>query len=312
MKRRTGAGGKSVKTRRRQAVALKRRNAPKAMPRRIPSAAGQETQLARLTRELQEASEQQAATSEALRAISSFSGKLEPVLASMLEKAVRICDAKFGNIYGWDGEAFHLLATHNTPPAFAEARKRLPIRPINPKGLYARMVATKSTVHFTDAATQERRSVERGLPDYEVAITLGSIRTALAVPLLKNDELIGAFALLRQKVRPFSDRQIALVTNFAAEAVIAIENARLIDELCQRTTDLTEALAPRVQGMESCASLTRIERARKDEGRRAISARRVCGRGRRRGLCRWRCAAAGAERRRAARARLCGSPPAEL
>ena len=242
MKRRSGVGGQRVKTRGRKTVTLKPLRGLKVAVSRRPSVGGKDKKIAALTRELSEALEQQTATSEVLRAISSSSGDFEPVLANMLERAVRICDAKFGNIYGWDGEAFNLLATHNTPPAFAEARKRLPIRPSNPKGLYARMVATKSTVHFADAAAEEQRSVERGLPDYEAAIELGSIRTALAVPLLKNDELIGAFGLVRQEVRPFSDRQIALVTNFAAEAVIAIENTRLLNELRQRTDDLTESL----------------------------------------------------------------------
>jgi hypothetical protein len=179
MKRRSGVGGQRVKTRRRKRVTLKPLRGLKVAVSRRSSVGGKDKKIAALTRELSEALEQQTATSEVLRAISSSSGDLEPVLANMLERAVRICDAKFGNIYGWDGEAFHLLATHNTPPAFAEARKRLPIRPVNPKGLYARMVATKSTVHFADAAAEEQRSVERGLPDYEAAIELGSISRGL-------------------------------------------------------------------------------------------------------------------------------------
>ena len=190
------------------------------------------------TRELTESLEQQTATSKVLQVISSSPGDLEPVFAAMLQNAVRICDAKFGNIYRWDGEAFRLLATCNTTPAFAEARKRLPIRPTNPNGIYARMLAAKATIHFHDAASQEQRSLEKDHPNYEVAIQLGHMRTALAIPMLKDNEVIGAFGLSRQEVRPFTDKQIELVTNFAAQAVIAIENARLLTALRERTDEL--------------------------------------------------------------------------
>jgi hypothetical protein len=110
-----------VKTRRRKAATLKRRNGPKAVRRRSSTAAGLEAKVARLTRELNEAVEQQTATAEILRVISSSPGDLESVFEAMLENAVRLCDAKFGNIYRWDGELMHLLAAHNTPPALAEA-----------------------------------------------------------------------------------------------------------------------------------------------------------------------------------------------
>ena len=201
------------------------------------------TDLTERTADLTEALEQQTATSEVLQVISSSPGDLEPVFASMLENAVRICDAKFGNIYRWDGEALHIVATHNTPPAFAEDRRGSPYRhdPKSPIGPIGHMVATKTLVHIRDVAAEETYINQRD-PVAVKAVALGGIRTLLGVPLLNKDEMIGAFFLSRQEVRPFTEKQIGLVKNFAAQAVVAIENARLLNELRQRTSDLTEAL----------------------------------------------------------------------
>jgi hypothetical protein len=129
MLRRSRAGGKAIKGRRRKAPDPKHRSARKAVARSNSSPAGEETEVARLGRELREALEEQTATSEVLRVISSSPGDLQAVFATMLDNATRICDAKFGNIYRWDGDALHLVATHNTPPAFAEHRQPLPNRP---------------------------------------------------------------------------------------------------------------------------------------------------------------------------------------
>jgi len=213
-------------------------------------------ELRQRTADLTEALEQQTATSEVLQVISSSPGDLQPVFASMLENAVRICDATFGNIYRWDGEALHLLAAENTPPAFAEARKRLPRHP-SPNTPAGRTIVTRTAVHVADLAT-EQAYVEHHDPATVEAVELGGVRTFISVPLLKENELIGTFSLARQEIRPFSDKQIALVTSFAAQAVIAIENARLLNELRQRTTDLTERTTDLTEALDQQTATSEV------------------------------------------------------
>ncbi len=176
-------------------------------------------------RELSEALEQQTATSEVLGVISSSPGELEPVFQAMLANATRICEANFGILYRYDGNVFHAVAFQDVAPAFADHLRRQPPRPGSGNAL-GRLLETKQPVHIADVKAEPAF-----LPVRAAAFELGGARTYLIVPMLKDEGLIGAISIYRQKVRPFTDKQIALVTNFASQAVIAIENARLLSEL---------------------------------------------------------------------------------
>jgi GAF domain-containing protein len=165
----------------------------------------------------------------------------------MLANMVRVCDATLGSVYRFDGDAFRFIAQHNTLPAHAELTRYSPFRP-GPKHYFARMIATKTVDHVADLAAEQGYLERR--PEYVTAVELGRTRTALFVPMLKENKLIGVFAMARQEVRPFTDKQIELVQNFAAQAVIAIENARLLNELRQRTDDLSQRTADLTETLE--------------------------------------------------------------
>jgi GAF domain-containing protein len=193
----------------------------------------------RLLNELRESLQQQTATSEVLQVISSSPGDLGSVFQAMLENATRVCDAKFGNMLLFEDGAFRTVALHNAPAAFAAARQRTPvIRPYPGTGL-ERVLVTKETVQIADAQAEPAYHAD---PERAAFLKLAGARTFITVPMLKETELVGAIAIYRQEVRPFTDRQIDVVTSFAKQAVIAIENARLLEELRQRTNDLSESL----------------------------------------------------------------------
>jgi PAS domain S-box-containing protein len=185
-------------------------------------------QLRQRTADLTESLEQQTATSEVLQVISSSPGDLQPVFEVILESATRICEAKFGILMLAEGDAFRLGAVHNAPQAFAEFMQRGPVRP-SPHITFGRAVVTKRVAQTADITIEQPNL--QGDPLAVAAAELGGYRTVLAVPMLKENEIIGALVFFRQEVRTFNDKQIALVQNFASQAVIAIENARLLSEL---------------------------------------------------------------------------------
>src|SRR5262249_7784770 len=185
----------------------------------------------RLLNELRESLQQQTTTADVLRVISSSPGELEPVFEAMLENATRICEAKFGVLFRSEGEALRAVALHGAPPLYAEERRRNPVVRPGSETMLGRALATKQPTQITDIRAEPEQTDAASGTTGAVLAKLAGARTTVAVPMLKGNELIGAILIYRQEVRSFTDKQIALVESFAQQAVIAIENTRLLNEL---------------------------------------------------------------------------------
>jgi adenylate cyclase len=239
---------------------VKARRKTEARKAQIPqvSTPDLQEQVAALTRELKESLEQQTATSEVLKVISSSPSELKPVFEAILENATRICEAKFGNLFLYADNSFRIAAQKNAPPAYAERWRQRPVLVVgdNPHNPLDRLAASKSVIDMPDLMA-EQGYIERD-PRFVALVEAAGARTHLAVPMLKDNELVGAISIFRQDVCPFTSKQIELVQNFASQAVIAIENARLLNELNKLNQQLEHRVSDQVSEIERMSRLRRF------------------------------------------------------
>jgi adenylate cyclase len=248
MRRRDKAGGKAAETQRPKR--LKRRNAPKASRRRSSIAAGKETNVAQLTRDLIEAREQQAATSEVLKVISNSPTELQSVLDMVGENAARLCDANNAVLFRLDGDLLRQVAAYGGIPTTSHPTEGLPV---NRGRVTGRAVVERRTIHIHDLAAED---IE--FPEGSQDARRDGHRTTLASPLLREEKPIGAILIRRMEVRPFSNKQIALLESFAHQAVIAIENTRLLNDLNMLNQQLEQRVTDQVTEIERVGRLRRF------------------------------------------------------
>jgi adenylate cyclase len=256
--RRELLGGRDMHGRNRPPVKARRKSGARKARRAQGSTPGLQEQVVSLTRELKESREEQTATSEVLKIISSSPGELKPVFDAILENATRICEAKFGNLFLYADNSFRIAAQKNAPPAYAERWRQRPILVVgdNPHNPLDRLAASKSVVDMPDLMA-EQGYIERD-PRFVALVESAGARTHLAVPMLKDSELVGAISIFRQDVCPFTSKQIELVQNFASQAVIAIENARLLNDLNKLNQQLEQRVADQVSEIERMSRLRRF------------------------------------------------------